>query len=119
MLWLVYRLPSKIELEEPTSTTSQACFTGLARKIQTLRLNQSGYFPQGEFSADPQEDTFAATRYSKSLMAMNEPSLIGSSDSQDAHFRFLWLPSLRAPTVISLSHVDAAHANENCYRPLL
>lgn len=83
----------KPSLAEPiTMPAVPTCFPG--RSTEISRIPSKGkYFPQ---DVPP----FFVEWFSKHLRAMNEPSLLSSTDSLDEVYRFLWLRSFHPPVAV-------------------
>ena len=110
LLWVLRRAPSNGNSVGPNKPAAASCFPGLAKEIETLRALEGVYFPRGAFSADPKSDEFIDTRYSRQLMAMNEPSLLGLDDEKTEHFRFLWFRSFHAPVAVSVFRAGGSYS---------
>lgn len=64
---------------------------------------QVNYFPAGSLSPDPQADEFCAKWYGSELAILQEPSLWGSSRTEQTQsYRFLWLRTFHRPLAIRL-----------------
>lgn len=94
----------------PVATLILGCADDQAASRQGSTPASAGpinYFPEYTFSQDLSHDEFVREWYSGHLEAMEEPSLHGAADDDDAHvFRFLWLRTWQRPVALRLE-IDA------------
>lgn len=78
-------------------------FPGLSKKISELKKGKSGYFPKDNFSGGwAKRDDFVNDWYGDHLAAMQEKSLLATTDETAEIYRFLWLRTFHHPIFVRI-----------------
>jgi hypothetical protein len=75
-------------------------FPGLSKDISEIKRGKSDYFPKNLFGNDMSPKHSQAGWYGNHLKAMNEKSLLNTSDHSAEIYRFLWLRSFDHPIFV-------------------